>query len=312
MIQPAAPPLPSRCVACGTRTEQVAPEAHWVRSNVRAFRDRRFAIWRCARCRSLHARDEVDLEHYYASYPFFTVRADLRLRLLHDHQLERLWRAGVRRDHVILDHGCGGGHFVQHLVQRGFHQVCGYDRYCAEFRAPEALARSYDCVLSQDVLEHVADPRALLGTLDALCKPGGVIAIGTPNADAIDLQAAERYIHALHLPYHRHILSRQALLRAAADYDWQLLRYYSTQYANTCIPFLNSRFYQFYAERLDATLDCLMEPPRPAALAARLPEALFWGLAGSFYAEETDVMFVFRKLRDTASRGRASAPRGLL
>jgi hypothetical protein len=88
---------------------------------------------------------------------------------------------------------------------------------------------------------------------------------------------------------------------AASEWDWRLERYYRTQYANTRVPFLNSRFYQFYAERLDATVDCLMEAPRPGALAARLPEALFWGLAGHGYAEETDVMFVFRKLRKGAA-----------
>jgi 2-polyprenyl-3-methyl-5-hydroxy-6-metoxy-1,4-benzoquinol methylase len=266
-----------------------------VRSNVRAFRDRKFAIWRCGHCRSLHARDEVDLDEYYAGYPFFSLRVDARLRVLYDNQLDRLRRAGVRHEHEILDHGCGGGHFVQHLSQRGYPRALGYDRYAGAFSDPAALARTYDCVLSQDVLEHVPDPRALLRSLDALCKPGGVIAIGTPNADAIDLRTPERYIHAIHLPYHRHILSRQALLTAASERDWRLERYYPTQYANTCVPFLNSRFYQFYAERLDATLDCLLEPPRPGALAARLPEALFWAFAGRLYAEETDVMFVFRK-----------------
>jgi len=304
--RPAGSPLSViRCVACGARGEHVVGEIAWVRSNVRAFRDRKFAIWRCERCHSLHARDEVDLDEYYADYPFFSVRPDFRLRLLYDNQLRRLQRAGLRRDHEILDHGCGVGHFLRHLSERGYRHGGGYDRYAAAFSDASVLAGTYDCVLSQDVIEHVADPRALLVSLDALCKPGGLIAIGTPNADAIDLRVPERYIHTIHLPYHRHILSRQALLMAASERDWRLERYYPTQYANTRVPFLNSRFYQFYAERLDATLDCLMEAPRPGALAARLPEALFWALAGHLYAEETDVMFVFRKL----GKGAAAAHR---
>jgi 2-polyprenyl-3-methyl-5-hydroxy-6-metoxy-1,4-benzoquinol methylase len=268
-----------------------------VRSNVRAFCDRKFAIWRCARCRSLHARDPVELEEYYAAYPFFALQADARLRVLYGNQLRRLERAGVRRSHELLDYGCGGGHFIEHLAACGYRRAHGYDRYASAFADPALLTRSYDCVLSQDVLEHVADPRALLCVLDSLCKPGGVIAIGTPNADAIDLAVPERYVHAIHLPYHRHILSRQALLIAASERDWQLVHYYPTQYANTAVPFLNSRFYRFYAEQLDGTLDCLLEPPRPAALGARLPEALFWAFAGGLSAEETDVMFVFRKSR---------------
>ena len=63
----------------------------------------------------------------------------------------------------------------------------GYDAYAPAFADPAALTRTYDCVVSQDVVEHVADPRALLATFDRLCRPGGVIAIGTPDASGIDL-----------------------------------------------------------------------------------------------------------------------------
>jgi SAM-dependent methyltransferase len=163
------------------------------------------------------------------------------------------------------------------------------------FNDPALLEQTYDCVLSQDVLEHVPDPSAWLDELGRLVRPGGLIALGTPNADAIELGQHERYIHALHLPYHRHIFSKQALLSAGTRRGWSVARYYPTQYANTAIPFLNSRFYLYYMSLRDNTLDCLLEPPVLGPLLARLPLTLFWGLFGSLLAEETDVMAIFRR-----------------
>ena len=58
-----AAPLP--CVVCGAALAPAEEAA--VASNVRAFAAERFALWRCAGCQSIHARDEVDLDRYYLS-----------------------------------------------------------------------------------------------------------------------------------------------------------------------------------------------------------------------------------------------------
>lgn len=287
-------PSATRCVACGMQNPQSVREERLVRSNIRAYREQLFAVWRCGSCLSLHARDPVDLAEYYAHYPFFALRPDDRLRLIYDNQLRRL-REYVGNDARILDYGTGAGHFVHHLHARGHRDAVGYDEYSPSFRDPAVLERRYQCVVSQDVLEHVPDPGALLDTFDRLVEPGGIIAIGTPNAEAIDLKRQEPQLHALHMPYHRHILSKRALLAAGEQRGWRLERYYSTQYANTRIPCLNSRFYLYYMRCLDDTLDCLLAPPRLAQLLYRLPLTLFWALFGSFFAEETDVMLVFRR-----------------
>jgi SAM-dependent methyltransferase len=234
----------------------------------------------------------VDLDHYYARYPFFSLPDDWRLRAVYDNLLRRLRRAGVHPRHRILDYGCGGGAFVRHLRRRGFAHAFGYDRYSPGFCDGAALEQRYDCVLSQDVLEHVAEPSSFLDELGRLVIPGGLVAIGTPNAEAIRL---ERHVHALHAPYHRHIFSKRALIAAGAQRGWDVLRYYRTQYANTIVPFLNSRFYLHYMQSQDDSLDCLMEAPRPLPLLARPAATLYWGLFGFFFAEETDVMLVFRR-----------------
>ena len=283
------------CAVCDATGSDVVGEQGKVRSNVRAFSREEFAIWRCSRCQSLHARDEVDLAHYYARYPFHSMPIDWRTRGMRENQLRRLRRAGVRREHRILDYGCGGGDFLRYLSARGFDHVAGFDEYSKDFGDRTVLDESYDCVFSQDVIEHVANPNALLKTFDRLVVPGGVIMIGTPNASAIDIQNAEEYVHALHMPYHRHIFSKQALVDAGNKSGWELDRYYPTQYANTLFPFLNSRFYLYYTGLFDNSLDALTDPVRVGPVLARLPLTLFWGFFGYFFARETDVMAVFRK-----------------
>ncbi len=282
------------CNVCGA-TSNGSVESARVRSNVRAFREERFDYWRCGTCQTIHAKDEVDLAHYYARYPFHAVVMDWRLRAMYARQVARLAAAGVSRSHRILDYGCGGGQLVSYMRSVGFQDVRGYDEYSAEFGDKRVLDDRYDCIVSQDVVEHVPEPHALLTRFQDLTRPGAVIAVGTPSAGAIDLAQPEAFVHTLHAPYHRHILSKQALVSAGERQGFGLVRYYPTMYSNTHVPFLNEAFYLYYTRITDNTLDALMEPVRVGALLARAPITLFWGLFGYFFSRHTDVMAVFRR-----------------
>lgn len=269
-------------------------ETGTVHSNVREFRDESFTVWRCRGCRSIHARDGVDLPRYYARYPFQRQKRDLILRLIHRNVLRRLKRAGLKPAHKILDYGCGSGHLVRTLRAKGYAESRGYDAYGTEFRDKALLDDQYDLVHCQDVVEHVDDPIDLLRSFDRMMKPGGTVVIGTPNADAIDLSRPADFIHALHQPYHIHIFSRQALLEAGRAVGWTLERYYPTQYTNTLIPCLNLRFGLEYGRCFDDTIDLAFDGFRPSYRLLS-PRVAFLALAGYFFCPETDVMAVFRK-----------------
>jgi hypothetical protein len=134
---------------------------------------------------------------------------------------------------------------------------------------------------------------AAAGQLHTLLAPGGLLAIGTPNASAIDLRNPEKYVHTLHQPYHRHILSKTALLRLGISFAWSLLRYHGSSYVNTRIPFINVRFLLHYLTCRDRTFDAAFEPVQPS-LRMISPRGLFLGFFGSLFAPETDVMVMYR------------------
>lgn len=281
------------CVICGAERTPDAERAS-VRCNVRAFSHERFEIWRCASCRSIHAADDVDLDHYYRGYPVFAAELDWKFKVVYGGMLKRLQRAGLQKDQRILDYGCGKGLLVRYLKERGYAQTAGYDRYGEGYDDPTVLEERFDCIVSQDLIEHVDDPIALLARFDAMASPGAIISIGTPDALALSLQDPEAYVHALHAPYHRHILAAPALLEAGKKLGWDLVRYYDTMYNNTLVPTMNPRFVLHYVRCHDDVFDLAAEPIK-LSLKLLSPATPFFALAGYFFDRHTDVQAVFRK-----------------
>jgi 2-polyprenyl-3-methyl-5-hydroxy-6-metoxy-1,4-benzoquinol methylase len=118
--------------------------------------------------------------HVYISKPL--------LQLL-DHQSNR----------SILDMGCGNGSLVRFLLERGYDSygvdasVSGIDiasrahpdRFgLVDFSEPvlpeQFKERSFDTILSTEVIEHLYDPRAFIKLCKGILPPGGQIILSTP------------------------------------------------------------------------------------------------------------------------------------
>jgi len=217
------------------------------------------------------------------------------LKAMYRNLVNRLKKAGLRKEHTILDYGCGSGLLVDYLRSAGYSNAIGFDAYSSRFCDGRILDQTFDFIISQDVIEHVDEPWDLLQTLDRSSQPGTVIALGTPNAESIDMNDPERRVHTLHQPYHRHILSKTALLGVGEKLGWKRLRYYPTMYTNTLVPFVNIRFVTYYFSCFDNTLDLSLEPIQINSWRLWSPLTLFYGLFGYFFAPETDVMAVYQK-----------------
>lgn len=103
----------------------------------------------------------------------------------------------------VLDVGCGAGNVGPGLRAAGARRLTGVELVPAAAAAArerfdevlegaieEALPRlagPFDTILCLDVLEHLADPRAVLAALRALAGPGARLKVSVPNARHVSL-----------------------------------------------------------------------------------------------------------------------------
>lgn len=103
--------------------------------------------------------------------------------------------AGAR---TLLDVGCGSAGFAGHLKTQRELQVTGIELHpqaaetargridrvlCAtvEDALPQLQGQQFDCIVLNDVLEHLVDPWGLLAQLRPLLAPGGAVVASIPN-----------------------------------------------------------------------------------------------------------------------------------
>lgn len=138
----------------------------------------------------------------------------------------------------ILDFGCGGGEYLLRMRRLG-HSVVGVDfdpaslerarKSGLEVMSPDELEASnsqgrFDLITLAHVIEHVADPVALLQMLRSCLRPGGRLYLEAPNSQAVGLAVLGKYWRGLEAPRHLSIPSRAGLdaaLRASDFLDTQ-------------------------------------------------------------------------------------------
>jgi SAM-dependent methyltransferase len=121
---------------------------------------------------------------------------------LHEALLPRL--AGVPKDAMIADLGCGTGAWLARLAADGFTRLAGVDqvppsadRFAAprpvliavDFEQPGAALASLrgtcDVVTAIEVVEHIANQGNFWDLVAALLKPGGRALVTTPNLHSL-------------------------------------------------------------------------------------------------------------------------------
>lgn len=92
-----------------------------------------------------------------------------------------------------LDFGCGPGPALVAMGREAGYDMVGYDKFYADF--PELLTRQYDFITSTEVIEHIAEPRAVLDRLWACLKPGGLLVLQTQRVLGDERFKNWRYRH---------------------------------------------------------------------------------------------------------------------
>jgi 2-polyprenyl-3-methyl-5-hydroxy-6-metoxy-1,4-benzoquinol methylase len=282
------------CTLCaGAGGFHEATDRASIASNVRAHAAHRSTVWRCRHCGSLHALEPIDAPAWYAGYPLQRQRLDFFAQRMYASRLGMLHRQGLGRTEEILDYGCGNGAFVRFLRSRGY-DAQGYDPYCAPWDDASRLRRTYDVVTCQDVIEHADDPLAFLDALAARVRPGGLLALGTPDGAALDLGSTLDAAGQLHQPYHRHLIAAAQLERMVAARGFEVLALVPRWYVDTWIPFCNSAFLVRYWEATGGSVDASFEPLR-LGLVLRSPRLLAHGLFGRVRPPRKDVVLFARR-----------------
>ncbi len=210
-----------------------------------------FRIVRCNQCSLVYLNPRPSLEqvlHYYpkeyccfAELPpkspliavFYRVLVRLKARELFPH---------LPADGVLLDFGCGTGHWltslrplagpeqrfigidasevaIRELRDSGIEAYCGDDETLLEAVEPESV----DLILLNHVLEHVPEPVETLRRLGRVLKPGGRIHAATPNIDAWDRRwFGKHWVGGWHVPRHFTHFDRATVARCASEAGFEI------------------------------------------------------------------------------------------
>ncbi len=148
----------------------------------------------------------------------------------------------------ILDIGCGNGRFLSYMMQLGNHegygielsgkaakraaQVPGIQLKEGILEVDDFPANTFDAITMVHVFEHVNNPKALLGIMHQILKPGGILVLFIPNIDS--WQARLFKGDWLHLDPPRHLFFfRPNDLQKNVEkegFDWLENRYFSPEY----------------------------------------------------------------------------------
>ena len=131
---------------------------------------------------------------------------------------------------TLLDVGCGNGDFIARMQSFGW-SVCGVDpdpaavgrvrsqglQVYSGMIADVPDANRYDVITISHVIEHVADPVALLRECRRRLRPNGTLIITTPNIKSIGHWWFKGYWRGLELPRHLILFSSASLTECVSQ-----------------------------------------------------------------------------------------------
>lgn len=237
------------CSTCGSRdTDEVGRS----RDYEFATCDNEFVFVRCRQCGLTYLRNRptpqtlgIIYPPSYYRYAAFLGPVTTRLRAIVQGGRVRMVRGLVPAGSTVMEVGCGEGQLLQALAADGdptwrvvgvdiSEEACealrrtGLEMHCAQFEQLDWPEGTVDLVIMNQVIEHLADPRACVAKATALLRAGGRLLIETPSVGSWDRDwvARDRW-GGWHCPRHWSLYTRESL---SALLEQQGLRVERTAY----------------------------------------------------------------------------------
>jgi dolichol-phosphate mannosyltransferase len=136
----------------------------------------------------------------------------------------------------LLDIGAATGYFMELAQKRGWQtkgiEISEYAAQKAREKGldvltgiPEALdfGKDFDLITLWDVMEHLAEPRSTLSLINKALKPGGVLAINTPDAKSLVAKILGKRWHLIVPPEHVFLYNKKNLSYLLSQIGFEII-----------------------------------------------------------------------------------------
>jgi SAM-dependent methyltransferase len=185
-----------------------------------------FDILSCKSCGTLYTAEVPGnlLEHYYDEY---YDEEHLALPAFIVQRLDEIVAGfqSYRQTNRFLDIGSGGGSLLEAARRAGWTaegvevsrtavehvRTLGFKVHWGELEGANYPANHFDVVTASEVIEHVADPQAMLKEIARILRPGGVLWATTPHGRGVSARALGLHWEAVIPPNHLQLFSTKGV-----------------------------------------------------------------------------------------------------
>lgn len=214
----------------------------------------RFVVSRCKSCGVVFLKDvKVNGSYYKKYYELgYYDQASVKKGSLLDKFLDYISKFSIQRkeklirDYTIvkkkrisiLDVGCGSGNFLFNLDesrfdrfgteinQEGFEisQKRGLHVFFGDLDKINFGKKKFDVASLWQVLEHVKEPKKLMGNINRILLPGGIVIFQVPNTDGLGFKIGKKDWFHLDSPRHLILYNPQSVSALCATTGFKIVR----------------------------------------------------------------------------------------